>query len=653
MLDINQIMLAIPLALLFVLFGYLYFFKYRKNLNYDTMSKQEILNYIRTLVTRKKLNHLSNHYYPTLQSVDLKCKKLVPLCFELYDKVYEKTSYKPNNKLTTEEKVGESINKKKAYYYIRPQGDFKEKFYETVAQKRFFDNNNLLNFNNIPQPNVQMKVGFIGKNEYEISFKESEIDKCDYIGVNERLLQNLNDKTQLLFLREFNKMLSEGTNIDSTSFGKLYFSYKLNKNGEKDDIESFRQIISLPKAVSLFHRILNKRLVDYLAGNNYIDTTIQKGAMPGTKFGIPEHLYKVKSVFKDAYKYQNPAFVIFLDIKNAFGTLHLKQLYHIMEKYHIPKELIDYIKEFHKTFEYITELDDKNAPFNKWNDGLVQGSPLSPILFVLVMNYILDHLNKKYLNTHGYQYHNTRRILFTAFIDDICIMSDTMTHLIQIYNELKEIFEKVGLSLSVGKCAFLSINDANNQQFPGIEKKEFYKYLGEYLTDTSSPDYANKKFIAELRRKLKRLDENQNVSINDKAGIFTKYIYPIILRKGIALYDIGDENMNKMIELIKSYTDKWNVTTVDISKNNIFKNIKELLRDTTDTLVEDILNNDDYEYVKETQSNLDKLFKKPNKVINFSYNDITDTKLIDKVLDDIGCPNEEDNELDNVVNENK
>lgn len=646
-------MLNLVLTLLLVIFSGFYYFhksKKEKKINYDLMTKTEIMNHIRSIPAKCKLNHLSNLYYPTLKKVSLKYKNLIPMCFELYDTIFEKTSHKINNKLTLEEKVGNSLNNKK-FSSIRPTGNFREKFYASVTRQRVFDINNLLNFEPVPAPNKEMKTGFIGKNEYDISFKEAEIDKSDYIGINERLLQNLNQESQLLFLREFNNMLSDRSNVNSSSFGKLYFSYKLNKGGEKDDVESFRQIISLPKAVSLFHRILNKRLVDYLASNNYIDTTIQKGAMPGTKFGIPEHLYKVKSVFKDAFKYQKPAFVLFLDIKNAFGTLYLDQLYHIMEKYYIPNEIIEYVKEFHRTFDYFTELDDKNSPYLKWQDGLVQGSPLSPILFVLVMNYILKHLNNKYSNTHGYEYHNKRKILFTAFIDDICIMSDSFIHLNQVYNELKVIFEKVGLEISIGKCAYLSINDNNNHQFNGIEKKEFYKYLGEYLTNTSSPDFAHKKFVAELRRKLKRLDENQNIATNDKAIIFTKYIYPIILRKGIALYDIGEGNMNKTIDMIKSYTDKWNVTSVVISTDYIFKNIKDLLKDSNDNLVGDILKDDTYEYIKEKQSTLDKLFMKPKKVVNITYNDITDTTLVDRILDSIEKPNdEEDAELDNAVN---
>ena len=56
-------------------------------------------------------------------------------------------------------------------------------------------------------------------------------------------------------------------------------------------------------------------------------------------------------------------------------------------------ELIGYIKEFHRTFEYYTDLDSADSKFNKWNNGLVQGSSLSPVLFVLVMNYILNHIN--------------------------------------------------------------------------------------------------------------------------------------------------------------------------------------------------------------------------------------------------------------------
>ena len=73
------------------------------------------------------------------------------------------------------------------------------------------------------------------------------------------------------------------------------------------------------------------------------------------------------------------------------------------------------------------------------------------------------------------------------------------------------------------------------------------------------------------------------------------------------------------------------------------------MKDSNDTLVGDIMKDDNYEYVKETQSNLDKLFKRPKQVVNISYNDINDTALIDKVLDNLEN-NGADPELENVGN---
>lgn len=625
----------------------------KKQIDYNGKTKAELISHLRSNNKAIQLNNESPNYSSVIESFEPKSKNLIALCFELYDALKSKVSSKPREKLTEEIKTKRSM-KKKTFYNIKPTELCIQEFNDStvVVNKKIILF--LLPIPKLTNPTTQMQDGVITEAEYKTSFKDIDVDKIDAFGINERLMQNLNDMTIQVIINIYNEMYSQNSNsrhIEIASFGRLCFAYKIGKaDSSKDKLNSFRQIMCIPKIVSIFHRILANRLVAYFAANKYIDTTIQKGVMPGSKFGIPEHIYKIKSVFRSAYKHKCPAFVLFIDITNAFGSLHLEQLYSVLQKYNVPDKFIDYIKKYYKSFEYYAEIDKTDNHLRKWNTGLIQGSPLSPILFVSVMNFVLSHLNDKFRDTHGYKINSKRKNLFAAYIDDICITCDTYQHLHEVYTELKKTFVELGFEINNSKSGFMTINDPDKiSNLDGIKKVDEYKYLGEYVADNASPDIACEKFIREMYGKLKRLDE-KDVNLTVKASVFTKCFWPWIQRKGIALYDIGTPNKNRIIQDITKFTNKWNVATV-IDVDTVFRNIKTLLGDSTDLVVNDIIGEDDSEYIQGTNELCTKfLFRKSTHLTNFVYDNINDPEIIDDALNGIPDPTPEIDVLVKQVN---
>src|SRR3989344_438201 len=606
------------------------------HIDYDKQTKYELIQLLRKY-SRKKLNNLSYRYSQALSEFQATNTKLIPLCLELYETLRQNETYKTDIK-TLQSRIGKSMNQK-MLFNIRPTGDFMQKFNASMQNiKKLPDKN--IDCGEIPVPKKEMKNDVVSMHEFEVGFKENDVDKVDILGINTRLLQNANQMTKQIIVNEYNTYYKTSSGVDNTSFGKLYFAYKVGKHGKRDELSSFRQIMSIPKIISVFHRILGERLVNYLGENNYIDTTVQKGIMPGSKYGIPEHIYKVKGVFRNARKNKKPAYVLFIDITNAFGSIVLEQIYKVMEKYDIPAEFTNYIREFYRHYEYFTVLDSPTE-LRKWTDGLIQGSPLSPILFVLVVNHVLSYLNKKYVNTHGYVYNSKCRSLFTAYIDDICIMCDTYEHLCEVYKELRGIFTEIGLEINFDKSGFMSVGDDNNRdELETIKKVNEYRYLGEYVTDNASPEIPFQKYMKELAGKLYHLD-NKKIDLADKSQIFMKFIWIWIQYKGVAMYDLSDEKKDTVIQYIKRFTDKWNVP-VDINIYSVFKNIKVLLNDSTDQVINDIIDDYDAEHIEDQNNALytRRLFEKNTDLQNFTYNTINDGEMLDDVLNNIKDNNE-------------
>lgn len=544
---------------------------FKKFLNKYT--KQELINHVKTLQT-KKLN--LTDFTTKMKDIDLETKDLIPMCFELYEKMMETLGeYKPpadnNNK-----------PKGKKLFFVRPRFgvDQVNTANNVVVTKRTLTFTNLML---IPNPNTQMKTVDITLDEYTNSFNNTTTKK-DMMGINKGMLRDLPQYLKQRYVNVYNKILSNNTLINGHSFGKGSYIYKAAKKGPRDQISSFRMIVSIPNAVNHLHRILALRLNDFILQNKYIDTTIQKGGISGQKFAIFEQYFKIKNVVKHANQNNKSCVMLFLDITNAYGSLNLDNLYKVLENYHVDKKLISYLREFYGNFEYYVDIQNTKTSTFKWQDGLIQGCSLSPVLFVLALNYVLDYMNKNYCKEYGYDIDGTNKILFTAYMDDICIICKDTQSLNIIYPKLLELLKTLGLERNKDKCATMFVNSSSDNlqgELAEINKVNVFKYLGEYISNDGKNIESYKQFIKMLARKLKSIDAKSVWPDQYKIQVFNTCVLGWAQRKALTLYDLSQTNRLKIIAIIKEYLTKWNYTG-DI---NIFSTVNSIVSNSTDGII--------------------------------------------------------------------
>ncbi|MCH8086131.1 MAG: DegT/DnrJ/EryC1/StrS family aminotransferase [Thaumarchaeota archaeon] len=137
-------------------------------------------------------------------------------------------------------------------------------------------------------------------------------------------------------LAEFEKADDERKALDLT--------YKERFDKLKDQFEGFKAATEQDKTVSEFSsklmeaglpgkiaRVASKSTIDLSADN--IDS-------------------KVKEAIKHANVNKKQAYIMFLDLSNAYGNLNIDALTDIMGKYHIPDKMINFIKRYYKNFKY-------------------------------------------------------------------------------------------------------------------------------------------------------------------------------------------------------------------------------------------------------------------------------------------------------------
>lgn len=579
----------------------------------DSMDLDQFLDFIKNK-DFKKINTNDPKYLEIIRNLNIDQEELLLFEYELYEELYKKLG---DSKPTGENVPKNPLLKKKIY--VEPK--FDKNAYQTIN----YDIINSVNTENSndttqisfdyvrPANNVQFNDKKITLQEFNDSFRDSQNGK-DMLGISKAMIENLPELLKQSLIKKFNNIIDNQNNVQHKphNVGKGSLVYKIAKRGAHEDVASFRQIIAIPSIVSHMHRILALRISDHLVKNNIMDTTIQKGGVSGANSTMFDQIIKVKNIIKYANASKQPLSAVFIDLSDAFPSLNINKMLQVLEKYGVPKMYTDYIKRFYTDFKYYTATKSWKSDNIKWKRGLLQGCPLSPILFVTVLNYVLKYLENKH-SDKSFEYESTtkqmNKLMFAAYMDDIVLMTKSNESSKLILDELEKLLSEFGLKMNRSKTAYMNIN-VTDEAIVGLEKVEKYKYLGEWLWYNGNSINSFNTLLSLVKGKLVWVDEKSKFDKFVKSRFITTKLIPMVQRKFTVLYDIQIDQKIKIINMIKYYIEKWEIDNVDI---NIVFNVQNLLNGSKD----DVLNN---MQLYDVECNIDdKLIKERIDNIEFDY----------------------------------
>ena len=120
----------------------------------------------------------------------------------------------------------------------------------------------------------------------------------------------------------------------------------------------------------------------------YPDPALQKGFLSDIN-GVMEHILLLNSILYNAKDHSPPLFMTFVDLRNAFGSIHHQLITDMLSLVGVPNIIISYVSDIYSKLSGSVSTRLWQIGSFVITSGVFQGDTLSPLLFVLFPTYCL------------------------------------------------------------------------------------------------------------------------------------------------------------------------------------------------------------------------------------------------------------------------
>ena len=396
-------------------------------------------------------------------------------------------------------------------------------------------------------------------------------------GISNEMIKNCNPEMIEMIKMTLNLTLSKGLVPKAWCQGLITPIYK---KGCKTNPDNYRGICVGNALLKLLCLLLNNRLKLYLREENIIHNN-QIGFEE--KCRTTDHLLTLKALINkhvhDTSKKKVHA--AFIDFRKAFDTVWHCGLFQKLQNYGIDGNFLNTIKCIYDRTECAVKINNQCTNFFKCSKGVRQGCPLSPTLFNLYINDLIDELNKTNPTPLDLGH---EPITCLVYADDLIILSSSHDGLQQCLNSLSKYCHqwKLEVNNDKSKCmTFYKNNTKYKQNFninnSPLENVTEFTYLGITINAACNFKDTLSTLSSKANRALLALNSRYKIkSLPIKAALklFDSTIAPILL--------YGSEVWGPYLNRNQNF---WDNSEVERMHTQFLKRLLGVNRSTTNALV--------------------------------------------------------------------
>ena len=325
-------------------------------------------------------------------------------------------------------------------------------------------------------------------------------------------------------------------------------------------VEKFRTISLLNVEGKIFFALKSERILDFVIENNYIDTSIQKGGVPGMS-GCLEHTAVLSQLIREAKKEKKNLVVTWLDIANAYGSIPHETIFKALREAHVPEDVVNLIENYYQDVKIRFTTQNFVTGWQKVEKGIITGCTLSVVLFSLVMTYVMLSVKRETkgpkLSSGHYQV-NSRLLM-----DDITTTTETIVQTRVLIDKLVEKLDWGGLTAKPEKCRALVIIKGKvvrrNIMIKGkpitLLQDKPIKYLGKIYNSSLNEKEQITEVEAQVKQDLKKV-EKCRLPGRYKAWMFQHMLLPRLMWP-LSIYNVPVTVIDRIQRKVTSSLKRW------------------------------------------------------------------------------------------------
>ncbi len=288
------------------------------------------------------------------------------------------------------------------------------------------------------------------------------------------------EKTCRALANFMNLCVSEATIPDEWGRAFLFILYK--GTGPKDNANNFRGITLKSQILKLLESLLCERLRIW-ADSKQLLPREQLAYRPGHN-GV-DHLYSLSLLKEHAKAHGHRLNAAFIDLRKAFPSVNRQRLLNKLASIGVSDGFLRILTRLYTGDSFSILLDGVSSVRTfQVNAGVHEGSPLSPLLFILFIAQLADFL-RAHAGAHGYRIDVNDVIHCLLYADDVLLVSPTRDGLQELIRLTCQFFNDLGLVVNPGKSDIVIFSPGNrfgitDFDVAGLTKEDIReaKYLG-------------------------------------------------------------------------------------------------------------------------------------------------------------------------------
>jgi hypothetical protein len=257
----------------------------------------------------------------------------------------------------------------------------------------------------------------------------------------------------------------------------------IHKKGDKNDANNYRGISLLNVMSKVFTKIISDQLVVWAESNNKLCEE-QCGFRRG--YSTMDNCFTLQAmVQKYISRPKGRLYCLFIDFSKAFDCVNHKLLFYVLLKNGASSKVVKLIVSMYSQLKSCINVKDGLSEYFACNVGTRQGCMLSPFLFVVFLNELLEMMKAN--ECKGvFVNENATNVFQLYFADDIADTADTVIGMQKHIDTLQLFCETYGMRVNLDKTKIIVFRRGGYLKrqerwfFQGkqVECVSYYKYLG-------------------------------------------------------------------------------------------------------------------------------------------------------------------------------